>query len=54
VHASHNLFVQAIFDPLTANTGLARYTTTEFGLGLAISIAIAAWLLIGRPGQRRS
>jgi membrane protease YdiL (CAAX protease family) len=48
VHASHNLFVQAIFDPLTANTGLARYTTTEFGLGLAIFIVIAAYLLIKR------
>jgi membrane protease YdiL (CAAX protease family) len=50
LHASHNLFVQAIFDPLTANTGLARYTTTEFGAGLAISIALMAYLLI-KPGS---
>jgi membrane protease YdiL (CAAX protease family) len=42
LHASHNLFVQAIFDPLTANTGMARYATTEFGVGLAITIGIAA------------
>lgn len=48
LHASHNLFVQGIFDPLTANTGIARYTTTEFGAGLAITIGITAYLLCTR------
>lgn len=45
LHASHNLFVQVIFDPLTANTGPARYLTTEFGAGLTLTIAIAALVL---------
>lgn len=45
MHASHNLFVQAVFDPMTVDTGLARYATTEFGLGLCISVMLAAWLV---------
>ncbi len=48
VHASHNLFVQGIFDPLTANTGLARYATTEFGIGLSLTIAATAYLACAR------
>jgi membrane protease YdiL (CAAX protease family) len=48
LHASHNLFIQAIFDPLTADTGAARYLTTEFGLGLAILISLAAVAIIFR------
>ncbi|MFL6634299.1 MAG: CPBP family intramembrane glutamic endopeptidase, partial [Massilia sp.] len=48
LHASHNLIVQAIFDPMTADAGLARYATTEFGLGLTLSIGLAAWLVVKR------
>ncbi len=46
LHASHNLFVQAIFDELTKDTGRAKYVTTEFGFGLALTIwavAIYFW-----------
>jgi uncharacterized protein len=42
LHASHNLFVQAIFDRLTAPVGRARYITTEFGIGLVLTIGVAA------------
>jgi membrane protease YdiL (CAAX protease family) len=48
LHASHNLFIQAIFDPLTADTGAAHYLTTEFGLGLAVLISLAAVAIIFR------
>lgn len=48
LHASHNLFVQAVFDPLTADTGPARYLSTEFGAGLTITITIAALVLCTR------
>lgn len=45
MHASHNLFVQAVFDPMTADTGLARYATTEFGIGLSFATVLAAYLM---------
>jgi membrane protease YdiL (CAAX protease family) len=37
LHASHNLFVPGVFDPLIRNTGLTLWFTTEFGAALAIS-----------------
>jgi membrane protease YdiL (CAAX protease family) len=43
LHASHNLFIQGIFDPMTATTGRARYITTEFGFGMALTIAATAF-----------
>jgi membrane protease YdiL (CAAX protease family) len=46
LHAAHNLFVQAVFDGATIEGPNANWLTGEFGIGLAITIAIAAWLLI--------
>ncbi len=41
-HASHNLFIQQIFDPLTKDTGFTKYFIGEFGIMLAlISIPFA-------------
>ena len=48
LHASHNLFVQAIFDRLTQPQSRALYATTEFGFGMAITIAIVAVYLVVR------
>jgi membrane protease YdiL (CAAX protease family) len=48
LHASHNLFIQSIFIPLTRDTGLTKYIIDEFGIGLVITTAIGAgivWLL---------
>ena len=42
LHASHNLFIQAIFDRMTAPTGRALYVTTEFGAGLVLTIGVLA------------
>lgn len=42
LHASHNLFIQAILDRMTAPTGRALYFTTEFGCGLALAIGATA------------
>jgi membrane protease YdiL (CAAX protease family) len=36
LHASHNLFIQRVFDGLTVDTGNTQYITTEFGAGLAL------------------
>lgn len=46
LHASHNTFVQGIFDPMTANVGASRLVTTEFGCGLAIAIGVTALILV--------
>jgi membrane protease YdiL (CAAX protease family) len=42
LHASHNLFVQQIFDPLTTDRGVTKYVTTEFGIGLALAYTLVA------------
>jgi membrane protease YdiL (CAAX protease family) len=48
LHATHNTFVQALFDALTAPVGAAKYITTEFGAGLAMMMICAAILLLKR------
>jgi membrane protease YdiL (CAAX protease family) len=50
-HASHNLFIQSIFTPLTRDTGPTRYIIDEFGVGLVVTVgigALVAWRLQGR------
>ena len=53
LHATHNTFIQGIFDPLTAGVGWAKYISTEFGIGLAIALVVAATVigLTGRPRE---
>ena len=46
IHATHNSFVEGIFDPLTAPVGWAKYITSEFGLGLALAIVVAATIIV--------
>jgi uncharacterized protein len=36
LHASHNLFVQSLFTPLTSQTKVTPYIIDEFGIGLAL------------------
>jgi CAAX protease family protein len=50
LHASHNLFVQEIFDPLTQDRGITPYITTEFGVGLAIAYTVGAWICWRKRG----
>ncbi len=42
LHASHNLFIQAIFDRMTRQSGKPLYITTEFGAGLALTVGACA------------
>jgi membrane protease YdiL (CAAX protease family) len=44
LHASHNLFIQRVFDPLTTDTGLTRYVTGEFGAALAVISLMIAYI----------
>ncbi len=54
LHASHNLFVQAVFDGMTAPAGKALYITTGFGIGLASTCAITAFVLWRWPPAPRT
>jgi membrane protease YdiL (CAAX protease family) len=51
LHASHNLFVQGFFDHVTVDTGPTPWLTSEFGAGLAITIALTAWLFWRSRGE---
>lgn len=44
LHASHNLWVQEVFDPLTGNTGPTPWIIGEFGAALALVGAAAGWM----------
>ena len=44
LHASHNLFVQTVFDSMMRNTGKTFWYTTEFGVALAlVTVCFAAY-----------
>jgi membrane protease YdiL (CAAX protease family) len=54
LHASHNLYVQAIFTPLTRNTGKTAWYIDEFGVMLpliAVAFAIYFWTKRGELEQ---
>lgn len=51
LHASHNLFIQAIFDRMTNPVGKALYVTTEFGFGLALTVGACAFYFWTRRGE---
>ncbi len=50
-HASHNLFVQAIFTPLTAQTAISKYLVDEFGAALAIACVVVGFLFWRRRAE---
>jgi membrane protease YdiL (CAAX protease family) len=50
LHASHNLFIQSVFDGLTRETEVTLYFTTDFGVGLALFygfVAVLLWIVEG-------
>jgi len=50
-HASDNLFIQNIFNPLTRDTGITKYITGEFGIALAITSLITGYIFWMRRQQ---
>ncbi|HEV2177527.1 MAG TPA: hypothetical protein VGW33_10075 [Terriglobia bacterium] len=48
LHASHNLFIQAFFDPQTRHARITDLWTTEFGAGLALMGIILAVIFYRR------
>ncbi|MCA0353889.1 MAG: CPBP family intramembrane metalloprotease [Chloroflexi bacterium] len=45
LHASHNIFIQTVFNPLTSKNAITPYVIDEFGLGLALVVGLVAWLV---------
>lgn len=53
LHASHNLFIQRIFTPLTRDTGNTEFIIDEFGAGLAIASIIVGFIFWKKRHQLR-
>lgn len=53
LHSSHNVFLQAIFDPLTVSVGKVPYITTEFGGGLMVTVGVVGFYLWRRRKETR-
>ncbi|MES2496452.1 MAG: type II CAAX endopeptidase family protein [Pseudomonadota bacterium] len=51
LHASHNLFIQTIFNPLTGPSGaVTPYAIGEFGFALVVTLGgVAIWCIAHRP-----
>jgi uncharacterized protein len=45
LHASHNIWIQMVLTPLTVRGGPTNYLIDEFGVGMAVSCAVAAAIL---------
>lgn len=43
-HASHNVFILNIFNPLTKDTGITKYIISEFGISIVITSLIVAYI----------
>jgi membrane protease YdiL (CAAX protease family) len=52
LHASHNLFIQVIFTPLTLQTKITPFIIDEFGVGLALAGMMIAWFFIRKNKQQ--
>lgn len=44
LHTTHNIFIQGFFDRLTGDNGITPYITGEFGVGLAITSLVVAYV----------
>lgn len=56
-HASHNLFIQTIFNNMMRNTGKTLWYTTEFGAALAVvnvAFAVYFWTKRGSLEQKEA
>jgi uncharacterized protein len=51
LHASHNLFIQSIFHPLTQDTAVTKYVRGEFGAALAVVCPLVGYLFWRKRAQ---
>ena len=55
LHTTHNVFIQGFFDRLTGNGSITTYITGEFGIGLALTGLVTAYVFWRmRPDKSRS
>jgi membrane protease YdiL (CAAX protease family) len=57
MHATHNVLVYAIFEPLTTDTGITAYAQGEMGFALAVMVvpvALACWRPAARAARERA
>ncbi|TPG81275.1 CPBP family intramembrane metalloprotease [Brevibacillus laterosporus] len=54
IHASHNCFIQGLFDPITIDKQHTKLFTTEFGIGLATVYTIIAFYFWKRRDELSS
>ena len=54
LHASHNVFVQGVFTPLTRDTGPTKYVIDEFGAGLAFMALVVAYVFWRKRSELES
>lgn len=50
-HASHNLFILKIMEPLTTKTEYTKYLSSEFGLGMVVVSILLAWWFWGKRDE---
>ncbi|HWQ45662.1 MAG TPA: type II CAAX endopeptidase family protein [Longilinea sp.] len=51
LHASHNIFVQGLFTPLTGVLAITPFIIDEFGAGLAIAGVVVALIFLSKAKQ---
>jgi uncharacterized protein len=51
LHASHNLFIQSFFDPITIDTGRTKYVAGEFGAALSVTFILLGAYFWSRRGE---
>lgn len=44
LHATHNLYIQGVFDRVTVDSGPTEWIIGEFGIGLALALVIVGWM----------
>jgi membrane protease YdiL (CAAX protease family) len=54
LHASHNLFIQGVFDPLTRDTTVTKYIRGEFGAAMAVTGLITGYFFWRKRAELRS
>jgi membrane protease YdiL (CAAX protease family) len=55
LHTTHNVFIQGFFDRLTGDGSITPYITGEFGIGLALTALVTAYVFwrLSRSAQPR-
>jgi CAAX protease family protein len=54
LHASHNLFIQGVFDRTTADSGHTAWITGEFGIALALLAVVVGYVFWRQRGSLRA